>query len=372
MSEILGRGGMPKILMVLGLVVILGIVWLLLKMKKTDEEGREEVADRPGTAAPVEEKAATEEPASQAVAEEGETKAKEKLPESSAEAQGATESHLPVLERPIEELPGVDREDFAKYAGKQVLVVEDNKINQKLILTLLGSSGIELETADDGQEALEKLCDPSKRYDLVLMDVNMPRMDGLEATREIRRDPKLAGIPVVALTASTSEEEVAKILESGMNAYLDKPIVLGKLLHVFVIFMDRYRRPQERGRRGDALRHVPTDSDVLDVEKGLAYSNEDVSLYSMLLEDFRESYGNSYEELRRLTEEKEYDTIAAIAVDLEGITGTLGAQKLHEQIHDIHRVVQQKTYGLLPDYLESYREELQRLLSEIDRFLSAR
>ena len=372
MSEVVGRGEMPNILMILGLVMILGIVWLLFKMKRVSGEDRGEAVDRSKTPANSGSAAVVVEKRTQKKEKAKKPEKREKPVLEPSETVEKKESHLPILEEPVEELPGVDRKDFATYAGKQVLVVEDNKINQKLILTLLASSGIELEVADDGLVALEKLRDPSKHYDLVLMDINMPRMDGLEATREIRKDPNLREVPVVALTASTSEEEVEKILESGMNAYLDKPIVLGKLLHIFKIFTEQYQHPQRQSAGNVSAEIVSTDPDVLDVQTGLSYSNEDVSLYSMLLEDFRGNYGDSYERLSRMAKEKEYDAIEEVVVDLEGISGTLGAKRLHEQIRMIRQVIQQRTYGLLSDYLEGYREELQELLAEIDRFLSAR
>ena len=101
------------------------------------------------------------------------------------------------------------------------------------------NSGINLEVADNGQEALDKLHQLNGECDLVLMDVNMPVMGGLQATREIRKDPLLKNIPVIALTASTDPHEVEAILNSGMNAYLDKPINLGKLYHAFEIFTNK-------------------------------------------------------------------------------------------------------------------------------------
>jgi len=86
---------------------------------------------------------------------------------------------LPVHASPIEETPGIDRGSFSGFADRRILLVEDNPVNRKLFLTLLADSGISMDSAEDGIDALQKLRSADKTYDLVLMDVHMPKMDGL-------------------------------------------------------------------------------------------------------------------------------------------------------------------------------------------------
>jgi len=111
---------------------------------------------------------------------------------------------------------------IAQLHGKKILLVEDNEINQELARELLLMNGITVETADNGQEALELLLNQS--FDGVLMDCMMPEMDGYEATRKIRAQDALQGLPVIAMTANAMKQDVKKVLSVGMNDHISKPI----------------------------------------------------------------------------------------------------------------------------------------------------
>ncbi len=125
--------------------------------------------------------------------------------------------------------------DNFKFKGKKILLVEDNALNREIAMELLQEVGCVVDTADDGDVAVEKLKDASEgQYDLVLMDVQMPRLDGYMATKEIRTldNPFAANIPIVAMTANAFEEDKRKSFEAGMNAHLSKPIEIPKLMEV--------------------------------------------------------------------------------------------------------------------------------------------
>jgi two-component system sensor histidine kinase/response regulator len=116
---------------------------------------------------------------------------------------------------------------LAQYPGRRVLLVEDNDVNREVAGAMLAQHGVAVEMAEHGAEALEKLAAGS--YDLVFMDVQMPVMDGLAATRAIRARPGLEGLPVVAMTANALEGDRERCLEAGMNDYVAKPIVMQAL-----------------------------------------------------------------------------------------------------------------------------------------------
>ncbi len=123
----------------------------------------------------------------------------------------------------------------AELKGKRLLLVEDNELNREIAQEILEESGFIVETAHDGAEAVEKVKkSPHGYYSLVLMDIQMPVMNGYEATRAIRalEDRVLAGIPIVAMTANAFEEDRRTALESGMNAHVSKPIDVQKLMGV--------------------------------------------------------------------------------------------------------------------------------------------
>jgi CheY-like chemotaxis protein/HPt (histidine-containing phosphotransfer) domain-containing protein len=366
---------MPLYLILVGVVLIGALVYLLLKMRKGGAEKEsvspEGASDETPAAAvePLREEEERERIEPETATEAAEEKKPESRPPETAPPVREASSSLPVQETAFEETPDIGRESFESFAGKQVLVVEDNPVNRKLILTLMAGSGIDLDSAEDGVEALEKLRAPGAHYDLVLMDVNMPRMDGLECTREIRKDENLRSIPVLALTASTDQDEVNRILESGMNGYLDKPINLGKLYTAFVRFVREY----QISKSGSAASgpEVETDASVLDTNVGKEHTNEDAGLYRMLLEDFLQEYGSSGERFKSLVEAKDYEGLHRLIIDLEGLTGTLGAMELYKLVLEVNRVLDRGTTMLLADYSDEYATAMERLKKEIENYLGA-
>ena len=121
----------------------------------------------------------------------------------------------------------------ADFKGKQILLVEDNELNREIAQEILREYGFRVDTAENGAVAVEKVSIAAPgSYDLVLMDVQMPIMDGYTATRKIRAldDPARAKIPILAMTANAFDEDRRNALESGMNGFLSKPIVIGDLV----------------------------------------------------------------------------------------------------------------------------------------------
>ena len=122
------------------------------------------------------------------------------------------------------------------YSGKRALLVEDNELNRELVLAILKETGIQIDCAEDGIEAVNIINEaPEDKYDLVLMDIQMPRMDGYTATREIRTlpDNRKANIPIVAMTANAFDEDKRKAFECGMNGHIVKPIDIKVITSVF-------------------------------------------------------------------------------------------------------------------------------------------
>lgn len=142
-----------------------------------------------------------------------------------------------VLESPfmISEIKEEDSENIISFTGKKILLVEDNEINQEIAVEILQSAGFVMDVADDGAVAVEmmKTAQPGQ-YDLILMDIQMPVMNGYEATRQIRAmdPPELSNIPIIAMTANAFDEDRKAAFEAGMNGHVAKPIDVSKLLEL--------------------------------------------------------------------------------------------------------------------------------------------
>ena len=143
------------------------------------------------------------------------------------------------LVRIEEEEPDEKGPEESSHTGR-ILLVEDNELNQEIATAILEESGFLVETAEDGQQAVDMVTQSQPGwYQLVLMDVQMPVMNGYDATRQIRQleDPKLAGIPILAMTANAFEEDKQEALRSGMNGHISKPINISKLLETLTAML---------------------------------------------------------------------------------------------------------------------------------------
>ena len=135
-----------------------------------------------------------------------------------------------------EKTPSAEKEKEARidFGARKILLAEDNDLNREIASVLLEEAGFRLDLAEDGKEAVEKLENaPAGEYDLILMDIQMPVMDGYEATRAIRKlqDPIKRNIPILAMTANAFDEDRQNAKEAGMNGHIAKPLDIPKLMH---------------------------------------------------------------------------------------------------------------------------------------------
>ena len=269
----------------------------------------------------------------------------------------------------IKALPYVTVEDLADFSKTKVLIVEDNEINQRMITTVLNRAGILTDIASNGEEAIEVIkTKGADYYDLVLMDINMPIMDGFTATEKIREIEGTQKLPIVSLTALVLEHEIEKMKESGMDAFLPKPINIGKLYNVFEIFI---------GKHGDRKQNIKvnklqtTSIDGLDIESGLLHSDGNMILYKEVLKEFLEVYGTSDKAMEALYEQQRLEALKQLSLDIMGLAGTIGAKELYRAANEIYKLFLYNKLSLLPNFVRDYSYEIKKVRKGIEQFLSS-
>lgn len=245
--------------------------------------------------------------------------------------------------------------------GTRILLAEDNKINQEVAVELLSEVGLKVEVANDGFEALEMA--RKGGYDLILMDMQMPGMDGLEATRAIRDLPGCAMLPILAMTANAFDEDRERCKAAGMNDFITKPVdpeqLFGTLLRwLSPAAMVVPAAPAATGTPPAELTDIPG----LDIRQGLKVLNGHLAIYLRLLRQFEVDHGDDMIRLRKHMSAGERDKARLLAHTLKGSSANLGATgvqglaaKLEEAIKDGRDAV---TIGRLANTLEIGLQEL--------------
>ncbi|MGO4945169.1 ATP-binding response regulator [Blautia sp. Sow4_E7] len=151
-----------------------------------------------------------------------------------------------ILEKP-EQIEHIE-DETPDWSQRRILVVEDNELNMEITCTFLEETGVSFETAVNGKEALDMFeASPQGYYDLILMDVQMPVMNGYEATRRIRSSshPDAVRIPVIAMTANAFSEDIYAARQAGMNEHLSKPVEIAKMYHILRKWMSEENTREE-------------------------------------------------------------------------------------------------------------------------------
>jgi CheY-like chemotaxis protein len=263
-----------------------------------------------------------------------------------------------------EELPETSRvaqrkeqeaEDLENIQGARVLLVEDNEINQQVAKEILEGAGLHVTLANDGQEAVNAVKETN--YDAVLMDVQMPVMDGYTATKTIRmweggmRNKGKAQIPIIAMTAHAMAGDEDKSLEAGMNGHVAKPIDPDQLFSTLQKWIkpsekrDQVQKPEVPVEHPESDKAVPDEGQLpeslsgFELSAGIKRLQGNKRLYRKLLLDFGAKYTQVASEIREALNAKDFEHAHSLVHNLKGLAGNLAATELQTAAVNLEKLV---------------------------------
>ena len=289
----------------------------------------------------------------------------------SAPGEGSTFWFTAALRRDSGNLPQPALPDRAGVApGARVLLAEDDEINQEVVLGMLRSAGLVVDLARNGREALEKVEVGS--YDLVLMDIQMPEMDGIEATRRIRQCASGKTVPVLALTASGFDADRTACLDAGMNGFLMKPVEPEQLFAELARWLPQLAKAAA-GIAGlpngiaasdgkDATLPAAGNGRLIDMQTGLKFSGGNAPRYRQLLAKFVEMHAADGTKINDALAAGNREEAKRLAHTLKGIGATLGMEALRMQAADLEHGIRD---GAMPQGLAHQLAELSSNLAQL-------
>ena len=236
----------------------------------------------------------------------------------------------PLLPDAIDECAGATKSHG--LGGALVLLVEDNDMNQQIAMELLQSEGVRAIVASNGREAIERLEEPGVSYDMVLMDVQMPEMDGYEATRRIRSQARFASLPIIAMSAHALVEEQRKATAVGMNGYISKPIDPDAMFETIRRFYRRESGPQPREESPGTLpgQEAIPDIEGIDIAEALRRVVGNKTLLIDLLRQYAGEQEGSAARIREALRKGDDALAERLAHTLRGVSGNIGATEVQE------------------------------------------
>ena len=285
--------------------------------------------------------------------------------------------------------------DYKKYRNgfkrSSILITEDNDINQALISEFVRFFGCDIDIANNGQEAVDAV--QMKNYDMVLMDIQMPVMDGLTATAIIRNlSKKYANLPIIAMTAHALSGDREKSLNAGMNDHITKPIDVDHLFQVFTHYLGSPDEiPDESPIASDEACHRPespaistqdtntTDSpenelesiptfEHLDLTQAIKRVNDNWPALRTILFRFAKTHLQDEDKIRKALAESDTETARITAHTLKGSSGGIGAEKVYELSAEVETLIKQNDLEKAINALPNLASAIQCLCSEITEF----
>ena len=243
-----------------------------------------------------------------------------------------------------------DLEAIKHIRGARILLVEDNEINQEVAVEILQGAGLIVDVANNGKEGVQAALENA--YDLILMDIQMPVMGGMEATQKIRETKTAATLPIIAMTAHAMSGDREKSLKAGMQEHVTKPINPPELFKALVQWIkpgDRKVPDSSVSAQPDTqaaingAEELPQSLPGIDMAQGLGRINNNKKLYKSLLLKVKRDYADAADQLSVLIKNNAFEEAQRLAHSIKGVAGNLGAKKLQAAAQSIEESLKSGT-----------------------------
>ena len=260
--------------------------------------------------------------------------------------------------------PEVEENDLSQYKGARIAIVEDSKVDEKILQNILMQDGITLFCMHNGSEMIELL--NNEEIDIIFTDINMPIMDGILMTKKIRSMEKWKKIPIISISSMAFPHELKKMELSGMNAAITKPIVV-KDVHMalknFLIMTEKIRmRKKNKSQINFAF-----NKEVLDISNGVKQSTSNLEYFENLLQTI-EYLKNSRESFENMIYEEELLALGEYTRKVLTMYEDICAPTMIKMFKDLTYFVSQRQRTLLVDYISIYKENWKALEVEVEKY----
>jgi len=274
---------------------------------------------------------------------------------------------LPTAQAPEIDNTLLEKPDQISLTGS-ILLADDNLINQQVVKGLLEDHPIVLDMVENGQKAVERI--KGVHYDLILMDMEMPVMDGREATKIIRHQYALTDLPIVALTAHNIELEDFNHNEQLINDIIIKPIQPERLFHVLGNYLSPDNREEAIGITVSKKYHSKTEKQqILNLDQALRQLMGKRYLLENVMQSFRKDHFNAPDVVKQLIEDNDFSTAQRRVHSIKGLAGTIGAQMLQRTAQELETALKDKLLPKLNQLQESFQNTLYPVMEQIDQIL---
>ncbi len=248
--------------------------------------------------------------------------------------------------------------------GVNILLVEDNLLNQELAIDLLQKNNINVTCAQNGKEAIELL--ELTEIDGILMDMQMPILDGYEATKMIRKNSKYAHLPIIAMTASNMTGDNEKALNAGLNDHISKPINIRNMFITMAKWINLSNKPDANNKKIRVNNNIKiissltTHYPILDTNDALLRVGQDKDIYIQILTTFLSHHTNDISDIKTAIQNKQWAIAKRTAHTLKGVSGNVGALSLEKILFDLDKLLSNDECDI--DLNNSLFEESEKLL----------